>query len=103
MKIAEGMEIIKHGWIQKPKGYRVKFQKQTETCIEDLYSPPADAGPLASDVTAWRYAWKLWQSTLNNTKNDPVGLLCNITVVDDQDRPVRFYGTGDFETYNIST
>ena len=30
---------------------------------------------------------------------DP-GALYTITVVDDQDRPFRFYGTGEYETYN---
>jgi hypothetical protein len=28
------------------------------------------------------------------------GALYNINVVDDQDRPFRFCGSGDFETYN---
>lgn len=96
MKIAEGMEIIKAGWVHKPKGFRVKFQTQTETGLEPGYSPPAQASPLTSDVTAWRYAWKLWQATRKN----PSGTLYNITVVDDQDRPFRYYGTGEFKTYN---
>ena len=30
----------------------------------------------------------------------PTGWNINITVVDDQDQPIRFYGTGDFEIYN---
>ncbi len=60
MQIASGLKIIENGWIRKPKGFRVKYQKQTETGIEDGYSPPAEAEPLNSDVTAWRYAWKLW-------------------------------------------
>jgi hypothetical protein len=100
MKIAEGLEIVKHGWIRKPKGYRVRFQKQTENGIEESLSPPADAAPLNSDVTAWRYAWKLWQATLKEYETGSEGALYNITVVDDLDRPARFYGTGDFETYN---
>jgi hypothetical protein len=27
MKIAEGLKIIENGWIKKPKGFRVSFQK----------------------------------------------------------------------------
>ena len=63
MKIAEGLKIIENGWIKKPKGFRVSFQRQTDSGMEAGLSPPADAAPLNSDVTAWRYAWKLWQAT----------------------------------------
>ena len=100
MKITEGLELIKNGWIRKPKGYRVRFQKQTENGIEVCLSPPADTAPLNSDVTAWRYAWKLWQATLKAYERESEGALYNITVVGDLDQPTRFYGTGDFETYN---
>ncbi|MDA3790991.1 MAG: hypothetical protein PF503_21165 [Desulfobacula sp.] len=100
MKITDGMKIIEAGWVRKPKGFRVKYQKQTETGIEDGYSPPAETEPLTSDVTAWRYAWKLWQATLTEAKTSAPGAFYNITVVDDIDKPVRFYGTGDFETYS---
>ena len=100
MKVAEGLKIINEGWIHKPKGFRVKFHKQTETCIEPGLSPPAEAAPFTSDVTAWRYAWKLWQSTLDEHKTGTPGALYNITVVDDQDQPARFYATGKFEMYN---
>ena len=96
MKIADGMELIKTGWIQKPGGFRVKFQEQTKTGLKAGYSPPVEASPLTSDVTAWRYAWKLWQATRKNA----LGALYNITVVDDRDRPFRYYRTGDYKTYN---
>ena len=100
MKIASGLKIIEKGWIRKPKGFRVKYQKQTETGIEDGYSPPTEAEPLNSDVTAWRYAWKLWQATRTEAETGEPGALYNITVVDDQDKPFRYYSTGEFETYN---
>ncbi len=97
MKIADGLKMIENGWIRKPKGFRVRFHRQTDAGVEAGLSPPAEAAPLTSDVTAWRYAWKLWQATQAAAKT---GALYNITVVDDQDRPFRFYGSGDFETYN---
>ena len=100
MQIANGLKIIENGWIRKPKGYRVKYQKQMETGIEDGYSPPLEAKLLNSDVTAWRYAWKLWQATRSEAETGAPGALYNITVVDDRGKPFRFYGTGDFETYN---
>ena len=100
MKITEGLKIIENGWIRKPKGFRVAFQKQTDTQIEDGFSPPLDATPLNSDVTAWRYAWKLCQATSLGVENGESVALYNITVVDDLGNPFKFYGTGDFETYN---
>lgn len=100
MKIADGLKLIENGWIRKPKGFRVRFHRQTEAGIEAVLSPPPEAAPLNSDVTAWRYAWKLWQATRAAAETGEPGALYNITVVDDQDLPFRFYGTGDFETYN---
>ena len=97
MKIADGLKMIENGWIRKPKGFRVRFHRQTDAGLEAGLSPPPEAAPLTSDVTAWRYAWKLWQATQAAAET---GALYNITVVDDQDRPFRFYGSGDFETYN---
>jgi len=100
MKIADGLKLIENGWIRKPKGFRVRFHRQTETGIEADLSPPHEAAPLNSDVTAWRYAWNLWQATRAAADAGDAGALYNITVVDDEDHPFRFYGSGDFETYN---
>ncbi len=100
MKIADGLKIIENGWIRKPKGFRVRFHKQTETGIEAGLSPPPGTAPLDSDITAWRYAWKLWKATQTESETGTPGALYNITVVDDQDHPFRFYGTGEFKTYN---
>ena len=100
MKIVDGLKLIESGWIRKPKGFRVRFHRQTETGIEVGLSPPPEAAPLNSDVTAWRYAWKLWQATRTAAEAGEPGALYNITVVDDQDRPFRYYGSDDFETYN---
>ena len=100
MKIAEGLKLIKRGWIRKPEGFRVRFDKRTETGIETVYSPPLDDAPLKSDVTAWRYAWKLWQATRKEAEEGLPGALYNITVVDDEDGTIPYYGTGDIEIYN---
>ena len=100
MKIADGLTLIENGWIRKPRGFRVRFHRQTETGIETDLSPPPEAAPLNSDVTAWRYAWKLGQATRAAAQAGEPGALYNITVVDDQDLPFRFYATGECETYN---
>ena len=100
MKIADGLKVIENGWIRKPKGFRVRFEQQTESGIDVGYSPPLDITPLNSDVTAWRYAWKLWQATREESRSAAPGVLWNITVVDDLNNPFRHYGTGKLETYN---
>jgi hypothetical protein len=100
MKVAAGLKIIEKGWIRKPKGYRVRFDKQTETGIETGYSPPQQEAPLNSDVTAWRYAWKLWQATLDEGEQETSGALYNITVVDDLDNLALCYATGKPEIYH---
>ena len=99
MNVAEGLKVIENGWIRKPKGFRVRFHRQTDDGVKEGFSPPPDTAPLNSDVTAWRYAWKLWQATQAQAEADAPGALFNITVVDDQDQPVRFYGNGKLETY----
>jgi len=100
MKVAEGLKIIEKGWIRKPKGYRVRFHQHTENGLTVAYSPPQGDTPLNSDVTAWRYAWKLWQATLEEGKQETPEALYNITVVDDLDQLTPFYATGKPETYN---
>ena len=100
MKIAEGLKLIQQGWVRKPKGFRVKFHRQTDKGWEASLSPPAEDAPLNSDVTAWRYAWKLGQATRNAAETDHPQTFYNITVVDDQGQPFRYYATGNFETFN---
>ena len=100
MKIAEGLKIIENGWIKKPKGFRVSFQKQTGAGAEAGLSPPADVAPLNSDVTAWRYAWKLAQSTPLRSDEPQEGDMLNIFVVDQDNQPILYYATGKKETFN---
>ena len=100
MKIAEGLKLIQEEWVRKPKGFRVKFHKQTEDGLETTFSPPQGIAPLNSDVTAWRYAWKLWQASKEASESGEPGAFFNITVVDDLDQPFRFYGSGEYEVYS---
>ena len=100
MKIVEGLNIIEKGWIRKPTGFRVRFDKKIESGYEVGYSPPQEASPLTSDVTAWRYAWKLGQATRTEAAAGDPGAIYNIVVVDTDDQPIRFYATGKLETYN---
>jgi len=100
MKLAKGMELIAQGWIVKPKGFRVRFQKMTDGQWVTSHSPPLYNKPLDSDVTTWRYAWKLAMAApLHGEKPDGESLV-NVTVVDEMDTPVVYYATGEQEVYN---
>jgi len=99
MEIAEGLKKIENGWVRKPEGFRVKYQKLVDGQMETGYSPPKDSTPLESDVTAWRYAWKLAQTCQPDSAPPQDGDLANILVVDDQGVRIRSYITGDYDVY----
>lgn len=100
MKLAEGMKRIAEGWITKPKGYRVRFQQLVEGELVTGYSPGLEDAALDSDVTTWRYAWKLAKATQPESEIILPGELVNVTVVDDQDTKVKYYATGKLEIFN---
>ena len=95
MKVSEMLKLTDDNWIQKPAGFRVRFQKREGGQWVNEYMPGLEDPPLESDVTAWRSAWKLFQASRPGE-----GELINLTVVDDQDEPVPNYANGKFETYN---
>lgn len=100
MKVTEGMKRIEKGWVVKPLGFRVKFQQVKDGELINCYSPSLDDTPLDSDVTAWRYAWKLAMATKPAGDSVEEGDLVNITVIDDQNDPMVYYETGDVQIYN---
>ncbi len=100
MKIAQGMKIISEGWVVKPKGFRVRFQEWVDGELKTGYSPDLENNPLDSDVTTWRYAWKLSKATQAEGDTISSGDLVNVTVVDDKDNVVVYYATGKPEIFN---
>jgi hypothetical protein len=100
MKIAEGLKIIEAGWIRKPKGFRVKYQKQVDGQLVTEYSPPEGSALLDSDVTAWRYAWKLCEAVRSDKTDIQAAELVNIHVVNDASEKVKYYVTDDFAVFN---
>jgi hypothetical protein len=95
MKISEMLKAVDEGWVQKPKGFRVRFQMlQDGKWVTDTMPGPKGK-PLDSDVVAWRSAWKLFHASR------PGGTeYVNLTVVDDQDNPIPYYATGKLEVFN---
>ncbi len=100
MKLADGMKLINEGWAQKPKGFRVKYEKIVKGKKVIEYSPGLDDSPLDSDVTTWRYAWKLYKSTNEDSHKDDREEFLNVCVVDENDTPIDYYVTGKKEIFN---
>ncbi|MFH1984619.1 MAG: hypothetical protein ABIL58_22480 [Pseudomonadota bacterium] len=100
MKVAKVLKVIDAGWVRKKKGYRVIFESRTgETRTVDTM-PGKEEAPLASEVAAWRSAWKMAQAGAPGNPELPGATLCNITVVDDEGTPVRYYATGRYKIYH---
>lgn len=101
MKLAQGMEIIKNGWKIKPKGYRVKYQILVDSKLQTEYTPDMENNPFDSDVTTWRYAWKLFMSTKSDMDSIQADEMVNVTVVDNDDNNINYYVTGEPEIFNV--
>ena len=99
MKTKKAMEIIDKGWLKKPKGFRVHFQKVVNSKLITDYVPDSEDKPFPSDVVAWRLAWKLSSATKAKGPALKDGDIVNISVVDDNGESVIFYGTGKAEIY----
>ena len=100
MKIGKALKVIDEGWVQKDKGYRVRYQRQTGSGVETEHTPGLDDPPLDSDVSAWRTAWKLVQATQSENINFGEGQMINVTVVNDQGDQIRYYKTNEHKVYN---
>ena len=100
MKLVQGLKVIEKGWVAKPKGFRVRYQKLVDSKLVTEYSPRLEDAVLDSDVTTWRYAWKLFMAKKTQSEEIAEDELVNITVVDDLDNPVKYFVTGQFETFN---
>jgi hypothetical protein len=100
MKISESLKIIDEGWVKKPKGFRVHFQKKIGSEWITDYAPGEDEEPLDSDVVAWRLAWKLSQAGKSDSKGTIEGDMVNLYVIDDVGNQIKFYGTNEFTVLN---
>ena len=100
MKVSEALKVIDDGWVKKPKGFRVHYQKRVNSEWIADYAPGEEENPLDSDVVAWRLAWKLSQAGKSNPPEISEGDMVNIYVVDESGDPVMFYGTNQPRVLN---
>ena len=100
MKIAQGMKLIGEKWVKKPKEFRVAYQKMENSELVTEYTPGLEDAGLDSDVTTWRYAWKLYMSTRSESSEIQTDELINIRVVDENNNPVTYYVTGEKKIFN---
>ena len=100
MQVSAGLKIIEKGWIRKPAGFRVKYQRLVNGEKITEISPPEESAPLDSDVTAWRYAWKLFKATRRDGEDLQPEELVNICVIDDRGEPIKYYATNTYEVFN---
>ena len=101
MKVIEALKVIDDGWIRKPKGFRVHFQKHVNSEWVTEYSPGEEDKALDSDVVAWRLAWKLSEATKSDKTEIGEGDLVNIYVVDDLGHAIKYYASNQFEVFNL--
>ncbi len=100
MKVKTLLEIVDDGWVAKPKGFRVLFQKYSEDGVVDELLPDETDNPFDSDVTAWRAAWKLAAASRPDLSAPTEDSYFNIRVVNDQGEPVKYYATNRMEVFN---
>ena len=100
MKITEAIKVIDQGWVQKPKGFRVRFQIRVDSRWETDYSPGEKAAPMDSDVATWRLAWKLAVSTPRTDAPPKDGDMVNICAIDDAGARIPYYATNTVEVFN---
>jgi hypothetical protein len=100
MKINDALNRIDAGWVRKPGGFRVQFDIYANGSWNTDYSPEESIAPLNSEVTAWRLAWKLAQTSPPDPVRFRDGDLANIFVVDEQGARIPSYITGDYDAYH---
>lgn len=93
-------KVVDANRIKKRTGYRVQFQQKVATETITVIVPPLDEDSWESDVVTWRFAWRMAAARLSEPPDVDAGDFVNITVVDDEGRPVKYYATNELHTLN---
>jgi len=100
MKLKEAMKSMNEGWIRRKKGFRIRFEKLVGSQWVTDYFPDKGEKPLNSEVSAWELARRFAESNLSGGDEIQEGDIVNISVVDDSDTAVNFYGTNEPRIFN---
>ena len=100
MKLKEAMKGMNEGWIRRRKGFRIRFEKRVESQWVTDYFPDKGEKPLPSEVSAWELARRFAESNPSGGEEIQEGDIVNISVVDDLDTVVNFYGTNEPRAFN---
>jgi hypothetical protein len=84
MDLKEAMKFIGDGWVQRPKGFRVRFERREgDQWVSDFF-PSESEKPLTSDGMAWELARRFAKASQNRASGAAEGDIASITVVDDK-------------------
>ncbi|HAY40027.1 MAG TPA: hypothetical protein DCY53_12280 [Desulfobacteraceae bacterium] len=100
MNTKQAYKIIDAGWAKKRAGYRIQFQRKVDGEIVTDYFPDLDEGPWLSEVAIWRMAWRLAESRQSDPPDVNHGDLINVTVVDLEGSPIKYYAINQLEVFN---
>jgi hypothetical protein len=93
MKFKDAMKTMKEGWIQRRKGFRIRFEKRMGSQWVTDYFPDKEEKPLTSEVSAWELARRFAEAKPFEAGEVREGDIVNVSVVDDSDTLLDFYGT----------
>jgi hypothetical protein len=100
MNLKELYKTIDENRAKKRSGYRIQFQQKVDAEILTITIPDLDEKSWQSDVATWRLAWRLAESRQSDPPDINGGDSVNITVVDDEGNPVKYYATNQLEAFN---
>ena len=100
MNLKEVYTIIDESLTRKRTGYRIQFQQKNNAEILTITIPDLDEKPWGSEVATWRLAWRLAESRQSDPPDINGGDSVNITVVDTEGNPVKYYAINQFKVFN---
>jgi len=93
-------KVVDANRANKRTGYRVQFQQKVDAEVVTITVPPLDEESWPSDVVTWRFAWRMAEARQSEQPDIDAGDFVNITVVDDEGHPVKYYATNQLHSFN---
>jgi len=100
MLLKDTVKLVGKGWVQRRKGYRIRFQRRAETGWATEFSPDMKEKSWTSEIATWELARRLAAATKDAGPDNPEGEIVNICVVDDAGEPIPYYATNQSHVLN---